>query len=181
MTQPTREQQTAALEREWAQNPRWKGIQRSYSAADVVRLRGSIPIEHTLAKRGAEKLWTLVNTEPFVNTLGALTGNQAMQQVKAGLQAIYLSGWQVAADGNDSCQMYPDQSLYSVSSVPSVVRRINNALMRADQLHHAEDDNEVDWFAPIVADAESGFGGVLNAFELMKAMIEAGAAGVHFE
>src|SRR5512147_1184106 len=167
------------LQKDWNENPRWKGIKRGYSADDVVRLRGSIQIEHTLARRGAEKLWKLVTEEPFVNSLGAMSGNQAMQQVKAGLKAIYLSGWQVAADGNDSCQMYPDQSLYSVSSVPSVVRRINNAFMRADQLHHAEGDDSVDWFAPIVADAESGFGGVLNAHELMKAMIEAGAAGVH--
>jgi isocitrate lyase len=171
----------AAIKEDWDENPRWRHVKREYTAADVFRLRGSLVVEHTLAHRGAEKLWRLLTTTAYVNTLGALTGNQAMQQVKAGLQAIYLSGWQVAADGNDSCQMYPDQSLYSVSSVPSVVRRINNALMRADQLHHAEDDNEVDWFAPIVADAESGFGGVLNAFELMKAMIEAGAAGVHFE
>ena len=170
-----------AIKEDWEENPRWRDVKRDYTAADVVRLRGSLLIEHTLAHRGAEKLWRLVTTTPYVNTLGALTGNQAMQQVKAGLKAIYLSGWQVAADGNDSCQMYPDQSLYSVSSVPSVVRRINNALMRADQLHHAEDDHAVDWFAPIVADAESGFGGVLNAYELMKAMIEAGAAGVHFE
>jgi len=170
-----------AIKDEWEENPRWRDVKRDYTAEDVFRLRGSLVIEHTLAHRGAEKLWRLLTTRPYVNTLGALTGNQAMQQVKAGLQAIYLSGWQVAADGNDSCQMYPDQSLYSVSSVPSVVRRINNALMRADQLHHAEDDNQVDWFAPIVADAESGFGGVLNAYELMKAMIEAGAAGVHFE
>ena len=181
MTQPTREQQTAALEREWAQNPRWKGIQRGYSAADVVRLRGSIPIEHTLAKRGAEKLWTLVNTEPFVNTLGALTGNQAMQQVKAGLKAIYLSGWQVAGDANSNGEMYPDQSLYSVDSVPKVVKKINNTFQRADQIQWSEGKNDIDYFAPIVADAEAGFGGVLNAFELMKAMIEAGAAGVHFE
>jgi isocitrate lyase len=170
-----------AIKTDWEENPRWRDIKRDYTAADVFRLRGSVVIEHTLAQRGAEKLWSLLTTKPYVNTLGALTGNQAMQQVKAGLQAIYLSGWQVAADGNDSCQMYPDQSLYSVSSVPSVVRRINNALMRADQLHHAENDHTVDWFAPIVADAESGFGGVLNAYELMKAMIEAGAAGVHFE
>jgi len=170
-----------AIEEDWKENPRWRDVKRSYTSEDVFRLRGSLHIEHTLAHRGADKLWRLLTTTPFVNTLGALTGNQAMQQVKAGLKAIYLSGWQVAADGNDSCQMYPDQSLYSVSSVPSVVRRINNALMRADQLHHAEGDNEVDWFAPIVADAESGFGGVLNAHELMKAMIEAGAAGVHFE
>jgi isocitrate lyase len=170
-----------AIRDDWEQNPRWRGIRRDYTAEDVLRLRGTLLIEHTLACRGAEKLWRLVTTRPYVNTLGALTGNQAMQQVKAGLEAIYLSGWQVAADGNDSCQMYPDQSLYSVSSVPSVVRRINNALTRADQLHHAEGDDSVDWFAPIVADAESGFGGVLNAYELMKAMIEAGAAGVHFE
>ena len=170
-----------AIKDDWEENPRWRDVKRDYSAEDVFRLRGSLVIEHTLAHRSAEKLWRLLTTRPYVNTLGALTGNQAMQQVKAGLQAIYLSGWQVAADGNDSCQMYPDQSLYSVSSVPSVVRRINNALMRADQLHHAEDDDAVDWFAPIVADAESGFGGVLNAYELMKAMIEAGAAGVHFE
>jgi isocitrate lyase len=170
-----------AIRSEWEENPRWRGVKRDYTAEDVLRLRGSLMIEHTLACRGAEKLWRLLNTRPYVHTLGALTGNQAMQQVKAGLEAIYLSGWQVAADSNDSCQMYPDQSLYSVSSVPSVVRRINNALMRADQLHHAEGDHSIDWFAPIVADAESGFGGVLNAFELMKAMIEAGAAGVHFE
>jgi isocitrate lyase len=170
-----------AIEEDWKENPRWRDVKRDYSAEDVFRLRGSLVIEHTLARRGAENLWRLLATKPYVNSLGALTGNQAMQQVKAGLQAIYLSGWQVAADGNDSCQMYPDQSLYSVSSVPSVVRRINNALMRADQLHHAEGDDAVDWFAPIVADAESGFGGVLNAHELMKAMIEAGAAGVHFE
>src|SRR4249920_1742644 len=181
MTQPTREQQTAALEREWAQNPRWKGIQRSYSAADVVRLRGSIPIEHTLAKRGAEKLWTLVNTEPFVNTLGALSGNQAMQQVKAGLKAIYLSGWQVAGDANSNGEMYPDQSLYAVDSVPKVVKKINATFQRADQIQWSEGKNDIDFFAPIVADAEAGFGGVLNAFELMKSMIEAGAAGVHFE
>jgi isocitrate lyase len=170
-----------AIEDDWKENPRWRDVQRSYSAEDVFRLRGSLHIEHTLAHRGADKLWRLLTTTPFVNTLGALTGNQAMQQVKAGLKAIYLSGWQVAADANDSHQMYPDQSLYAVSSVPSVVRRINNALMRADQLHHAEGDNSIDWYAPIVADAESGFGGVLNAHELMKAMIEAGAAGVHFE
>ncbi|MBE7418132.1 MAG: isocitrate lyase [Ideonella sp.] len=181
MTQATREQQAAALEREWATNPRWKGIKRGYSAADVVRLRGSLPIEHTLAKRGAEKLWTLVNTEPFVNTLGALTGNQAMQQVKAGLKAIYLSGWQVAGDANSNGEMYPDQSLYAVDSVPKVVKKINNTFTRADQIQWSEGKNDIDFFAPIVADAEAGFGGVLNAFELMKAMIEAGAAGVHFE
>src|SRR5512134_2457826 len=181
MTQSTREQQAAALERDWAQNPRWKGVKRGYSAADVVRLRGSLPIEHTLAKRGAEKLWTLVNTEPFVNTLGALTGNQAMQQVKAGLKAIYLSGWQVAGDANSNGEMYPDQSLYAVDSVPKVVKRINNTFQRADQIQWSEGKNDIDFFAPIVADAEAGFGGVLNAFELMKAMVEAGAAGVHFE
>ena len=181
MSQPTREQQAAALEKDWATNPRWKGIKRSYSAADVVRLRGSLPIEHTLAKRGAEKLWNLCNTEPFVNTLGALTGNQAMQQVKAGLKAIYLSGWQVAGDANSNGEMYPDQSLYAVDSVPKVVKRINNTFQRADQIQWSEGKNDIDFFAPIVADAEAGFGGVLNAFELMKSMIEAGAAGVHFE
>ena len=181
MSTPTRDQQAAALEKDWAENPRWKGVKRGYSGADVVRLRGSVAIEHTLAKRGAEKLWNLVNTEPFVNTLGALTGNQAMQQVKAGLKAIYLSGWQVAADANDNGEMYPDQSLYSVDSVPKVVKRINSAFQRADQIQWSEGKNDVDYFAPIVADAEAGFGGVLNAFELMKAMIEAGASGVHFE
>jgi len=181
MSQANREQQAAALAKEWAENPRWKGIQRHYTAADVVRLRGSLPIEHTLAKRGAEKLWNLVNTEPFVNTLGALTGNQAMQQVKAGLKAIYLSGWQVAADANLAGEMYPDQSLYPANSVPQVVKRINNTLLRADQLNHAEGNDSIDYLQPIVADAEAGFGGVLNAFELMKGMIEAGAAGVHFE
>ncbi len=175
------EQEIAKLNRDWAENPRWKGIKRPYSAQDVVRLRGSLQIEYTLARRGAEKLWQLCTTEPYVNTLGALTGNQAMQQVKAGLKAIYLSGWQVAGDANDSLQMYPDQSLYAVSSVPTVVRRINNTFRRADQLHWAEGKSGIDWFAPIVADAEAGFGGVLNAHELMKAMIEAGAAGVHFE
>src|SRR3954464_3771355 len=180
-THLTREQQIAQLEKDWAENPRWKGIKRGYSAADVVKLRGSLQIEHTLAKRGAEKLWTLINTEPFVNTLGALTGNQAMQQVKAGLKAIYLSGWQVAGDANSNGEMYPDQSLYSVDSVPKVVRRINNTFQRADQIQWSEGKNDIDFFAPIVADAEAGFGGVLNAFELMKAMIEAGAAGVHFE
>jgi isocitrate lyase len=185
-TNLTREQQIAQLERDWAENPRWKGIKRGYSAADVVKLRGSMAIDHTLARRGAEKLWNLINTEPFVNTLGALTGNQAMQQVKAGLRGIYLSGWQVAADANDGGEMYPDQSLYSVDSVPKVVKRINNTFQRADQIQWSEgknpgDEGYVDYFAPIVADAEAGFGGVLNAFELMKAMIEAGAAGVHFE
>ena len=180
-TKMTREQQTAALEKDWATNPRWKGVKRSYSAADVVRLRGSLQPEHTLARRGAEKLWNLVNTEPFVNTLGALTGNQAMQQVKAGLKAIYLSGWQVAGDANSAGEMYPDQSLYPVNSVPQVVKRINNTFQRADQIQWSEGRDDVDFFAPIVADAEAGFGGVLNAFELMKSMIDAGAAGVHFE
>jgi len=181
MHSPTRDEQIRALEQDWAQNPRWKGIRRTYSASDVVRLAGSVRIEHTLARRGAEKLWNLVNTEPFVNTLGALTGNQAMQQVKAGLKAIYLSGWQVAGDANIAGEMYPDQSLYPVNSVPSVVKRINNTFTRADQIQWSEGKNEIDYFAPIVADAEAGFGGVLNAFELMKSMIEAGAAGVHFE
>jgi isocitrate lyase len=181
MHSPTRDEQIRALEQDWAQNPRWKGIRRTYSASDVVRLAGSVRIEHTLARRGAEKLWSLVNTEPFVNTLGALTGNQAMQQVKAGLKAIYLSGWQVAGDANIAGEMYPDQSLYPVNSVPSVVKRINNTFTRADQIQWSEGKNDIDYFAPIVADAEAGFGGVLNAFELMKSMIEAGAAGVHFE
>jgi isocitrate lyase len=181
MSSLTREQQAAALEKDWTENPRWKGIKRGYSAADVVRLRGSIAIEHTLAKRGAEKLWNLINTEPFVNSLGALTGNQAMQQVKAGLKAIYLSGWQVAGDANSNGEMYPDQSLYAVDSVPKVVKRINATFQRADQIQWSEGKNDTDFFAPIVADAEAGFGGVLNAFELMKSMIDAGAAGVHFE
>ncbi len=170
-----------AIREDWEENPRWRSVKRDYTAEDVFRLRGSLVIEHTLAHRGAVKLWRLLITKPYVNTLGALTGNQAVQQVKAGLQAIYLSGWQVAADANDSLQMYPDQSLYAVSSVPTVVRRINNAFLRTDQIHHAEGDTEIDWFAPIVADGESGFGGVLNTYELMKTMIEAGAAGVHFE
>ena len=181
MTQLTRDQQIAALEKDWAENPRWKGVKRTYSAADVVRLRGSLQIDHTLAKRGAEKLWNLVNTEPFINALGALTGNQAMQQVKAGLKAIYLSGWQVAGDANSNGEMYPDQSLYAVDSVPKVVKRINATFTRADQIQWSEGKNDIDFYAPIVADAEAGFGGVLNAFELMKAMIDAGAAGVHFE
>jgi len=176
-----REEQIAQLQKDWSENPRWQGIKRGYEAADVVKLRGSVRIEHTLAKLGAEKLWKLCNEKPFVNSLGALTGNQAMQQVKAGVPAIYLSGWQVAADANDSLSMYPDQSLYATTSVPSVVKRINNALMRQDQIQTMEGTGTIDWFAPIVADAESGFGGVLNAFELMKAMIDAGAAGVHFE
>jgi isocitrate lyase len=176
-----REQEIAALKKDWAENQRWKGIKRGYTAEDVVRLRGSLKIEYTLAKTGAEKLWKMCNERPFVNSLGALTGNQAMQQVKAGVPAVYLSGWQVAADANDSLSMYPDQSLYAVSSVPTVVKRINNALARQDQIQTMEGKGDVDWFAPIVADAEAGFGGVLNAHELMRAMIEAGAAGVHFE
>jgi isocitrate lyase len=171
----------AKLKESWEMDARWKGITRPYSAEDVIKLRGSIDIEYTLAKRGAEKLWKLINEEDYVNALGALTGNQAVQQVKAGLKAIYLSGWQVAADANLSGHMYPDQSLYPANSVPAVVKRINQALQRADQIHHAEGDHSIDWFAPIVADAEAGFGGQLNCFELMKGMIEAGAAGVHFE
>ena len=182
----TREKEIAALEKDWATNPRWKNIKRGYSAAEVVRLRGSFPIEYTLARRGAEKLWDLVNNEPYVNCLGALTGGQAMQQVKAGVKAIYLSGWQVAADNNSYMSMYPDQSLYPVNSVPQVVERINNTFRRADEIQCSKginpgDKGYTDYFAPIVADAEAGFGGVLNAFELMKAMIKAGAGGVHWE
>ena len=169
------------IAREWSSDPRWTGIRRNYSAEDVVRLRGTVHVEHSLARLGAEKLWSSLHREPMVNALGALTGNQALQQVKAGLKAIYLSGWQVAADANLAGQMYPDQSLYPADSVPAVVRRINNCLLRADQLNHAEGNDSVDYLQPIVADAEAGFGGVLNAFELMKGMIEAGAAGVHFE
>jgi isocitrate lyase len=165
----------------WRDSPRWRGIERPYRAEDVVRLRGTIAVEHSIARLTAEKLWRYVNEKPFVNSLGALTGNQAMQQVKAGLDAIYLSGWQVAGDANLAGEMYPDQSLYPADSVPAVVRRINATLKRADELHHAEGDDSIDWFKPIVADAEAGFGGVLNAFELMKQMIDAGAAGVHFE
>ena len=171
----------ADLTRDWQDNPRWKGVRRAYTVADVVRLRGTVHIEHSLARLTSDRLWKYVNTKPFVNALGALTGNQAMQQVKAGLDAIYLSGWQVAGDANLAGQMYPDQSLYPADSVPAVVKRINNTLKRADELCHAEGDDSVDWFKPIIADAEAGFGGVLNAFELMKQMIEAGAAGVHFE
>jgi isocitrate lyase len=177
------DRQTAAaeIEREWSTDPRWSGVERTYSAADVVRLRGSVTEEHTLARRGAEKLWDLLHTEDYVHALGALTGNQAVQQVRAGLKAIYLSGWQVAADANLSGHTYPDQSLYPANSVPSVVRRINNALLRADQIEWAEGSQQRDWLVPIVADAEAGFGGVLNAFELMRGMIAAGAAGVHWE
>jgi isocitrate lyase len=177
MQQPTAEQ----IKLDWSNNPRWHGIVRNYSAEDVVRLRGTVHVEHSLARLGAEKLWNSLRNEPFVNALGALTGNQAMQQVKAGLKAIYLSGWQVAADANVAGEMYPDQSLYPANSVPLVVKRINNTLLRADQIAHAEGNDGVDYLQPIVADAEAGFGGVLNAFELMKSMIEAGAAGVHFE
>src|SRR5436305_14014641 len=166
---------------DWVNNARWKGISRSYSLSAVRRLRGNVIIEHTLARRGAEKLWSLLQAEPFINALGALTGNQALQQVRAGLKAIYLSGWQVAADANLAGQMYPDQSLYPANSVPAVVKRINQTLQRADQIARVEGKNDVDWFVPIVADAEAGFGGPLNVFELTKAMIEAGASGVHFE
>src|SRR5450631_1764109 len=181
----TRELEVARTKKDWAENPRWQGVKRGYTPEDVYRLRGSLQVEHTLARKGAEKLWRLMHEKPFVNSLGALTGNQAMQQVRAGVPAIYLSGWQVAADANDSLNMYPDQSLYATTSVPTVVKRINNALLRADQVQHMEDYDQdtgiIDFMAPIVADAEAGFGGVLNAHELMKAMIEAGAAGVHFE
>lgn len=169
------------LQQSWENDSRWTGIKRPYTAEEVIKLRGSIDIEQTLARRGSEKLWKLLKTEDFINALGALTGNQAMQQVKAGLKAIYLSGWQVAADANIAGQMYPDQSLYPANSVPQVVKRINQTLQRADQISFAEGKNDIDWFAPIVADAEAGFGGSLNVFELMKGMIEAGAAGVHFE
>ncbi|WP_026700054.1 isocitrate lyase [Salibacterium aidingense] len=174
-------EKAALLQEEWENNERWAGIERPYSAEDVVKLQGSMPVSHTLAEEGAEKLWHLLQTEPFVPSLGALTGNQAVQQVKAGLKAVYLSGWQVAADANLAGQMYPDQSLYPSNSVPHVVKRINQALQRADQIQHMEETGNVDYFAPIVADAEAGFGGQLNVFELMKSMIEAGAAGVHFE
>jgi len=174
------------LKKDWAENPRWQGIKRGYTAEDVVRLRGSVPVEYSLAQRGAEKLWQLITTEPYVNCLGALTGGQAMQQAKAGVKAIYLSGWQVAADNNSYMAMYPDQSLYPVNSVPAVVERINNTFKRADEIQCAKgvkpgDKDFLDYFLPIVADAEAGFGGVLNAHELMKSMIRAGAAGVHFE
>lgn len=188
MTKPTltREQQAAEIQKDWDTNPRWKGIKRGYTAMDVVRLRGTNPLEYSLAARGADKLWSLVNNEPYVNCLGALTGGQAMQQVKAGVKAIYLSGWQVAADNNEYSAMYPDQSLYPVDSVPKVVERINNTFARADEIQWSKgvgpgDAGFMDYFAPIVADAEAGFGGVLNAFELMKACIKAGAGGVHFE
>jgi isocitrate lyase len=174
-------QQVEDLKQKWAAAPRWAGIRRPYSAEEVVRLRGSIQLDHTLARMGAERLWKLLHEEPFVRALGALTGNQAVQMVQAGLKAIYLSGWQVAGDANDALTMYPDQSLYPVTSVPTVLRKINNALVRADQIQHMEGKDDVYYFAPIVADAEAGFGGPLNTFELIKGMIEAGAAGVHLE
>jgi isocitrate lyase len=182
----SRSEEAKKLQKEWSESARWKNIKRGYSAEDVIKLRGSIQVEHTLARRGSERLWNLVNNEPFVNALGALSGNQAMQQAKAGLKAVYLSGWQVAGDANNAGEMYPDQSLYPVSSVPDVVKRINNSLSRCDEIQWMEgkdpsDADYVDYYLPIVADAEAGFGGVLNAFELMKAMIVAGAAGVHFE
>ena len=176
-----RQRKSADIEAQWKGNLRWQGVMRPYTAEDVVRLRGSINIEYTLARLGADRLWNLLHSEPYVAALGALTGNQAVQQVKAGLKAIYLSGWQVAADANLAGQMYPDQSLYPANSVPNVVKRINQALQRADQVQCAEGQGDTYWFAPIIADAEAGFGGPLNVFELMKAMIEAGAAGVHFE
>lgn len=176
----TREAQIRQVEESWKTN-RWKGIERPYSAEDVVKLRGSVVIEQTLARMGAERLWKLINTEDYINALGALTGNQAMQQVKAGLKAIYLSGWQVAADANLAGQMYPDQSLYPANSVPQVVKRINQTLQRADQIQQAEGEGDTYWFAPIVADMEAGFGGPLNVFELTKSMIEAGTGGVHLE
>jgi isocitrate lyase len=174
-------QEAARLADEWSNNPRWDGIARDYTAEDVVRLRGSIREQHTLAYRMSGKLWDLLNTEDYVNSLGALSGGQAVQMVKAGLQSIYLSGWQVAGDGNLAGEVYPDQSLYPANSAPELVKRINNALRRADQIHWAEGDTDLDWFVPIIADGEAGFGGALNVFELTKSFIEAGAAGVHFE
>jgi len=177
----TRKEQISKLRSEWADSPRWQGIKREYSAEEVVRLRGTVVVEHTLARLGAEKLWRLVNQEKPLCALGALTGNQAIQEIQAGLKAIYCSGWQVAGDGNSAGEMYPDQSLYPVDSVPKMVERINNAFLRTDEIHALNEDTHIDWLAPIVADAEAGFGGNLNAFELMKSMIRAGAAGVHFE
>jgi isocitrate lyase len=173
--------QVAKIAESWENDPRWKGVQRTYSAGDVDRLRGTVRIEHTLARLGAERLWKLMRERDYVPALGALTGNQAIQQVQAGLEAIYCSGWQVAGDANEACEVYPDQSLYPANSVPKLIKRINNALLRADQIQHAEGAEGPYWLAPIVADAEAGFGGNLNVFELMKGMIEAGAAGVHFE
>lgn len=176
-----KDEQIRALEKDWAENPRWEGIDRPYSGIDVLRLRGSVKIEYTLAKIGAKRLWNLMKETDYVKALGALTGGQAIQQVQAGLQAIYCSGWQVAADANIAGQVYPDQSLYPANSVPELVRRLNNAFRRTDEIYTVEGKNETYWYAPIVADAEAGFGGNLNAFELMKSMIEAGASGVHFE
>lgn len=177
----SQETEAKELQHQWADDPRWIGVERPYRAEDVLRLRGSVQIEYTLARRGAEKLWKSLHAGGYVNALGALTGNQAMQMAKAGLKSIYLSGWQVAADANNAGQMYPDQSLYPADSVPNVVRKVNNAFQRADQICHCEGQSDIDWFLPIMADAEAGFGGVLNAFELMKDMVDAGAAGVHFE
>ncbi len=177
----TRREQIVQLESAWTDSPRWKGITRQYTAEDVVKLRGTVQVEHTIARLGSEKLWRLVNQESPVCALGAVTGNQAIQEIQAGLKAIYCSGWQVAGDGNSAGEMYPDQSLYPVDSVPKMVERINNAFLRTDEIHALDDDNDIDWLAPIVADAEAGFGGNLNAFELMKSMIRAGASGVHFE
>jgi len=177
----TRKEQISTLVSEWTNSPRWKGVARDYTAEDVVKLRGTVQVEHTLARLGAEKLWRLVNQEKPLCALGALTGNQAIQEIQAGLKAIYCSGWQVAGDGNSAGEMYPDQSLYPVDSVPKMIERINNAFLRTDEIHALNDDTDTDWLAPIVADAEAGFGGNLNAFELMKSMIRAGAAGVHFE
>ena len=174
-------EQIEQLTKEWEENSRWQGVERPYSAEDVLRLRGSVQVEHTLARLGAERLWMLLHEEPYVNALGAMTGNQAVQMIQAGLKAIYLSGWQVAADANSSAHTYPDQSLYPADSAPKLAKRINNALRRADQINHSSGKNGIHWFAPIIADAESGFGGNLNAYELMSSMIESGAAGVHFE
>jgi isocitrate lyase len=177
----TQTEQLEEIKRDWQENPRWQGVKRPYTAEDVLRLRGSVRIEYTLAKIGAERLWKLMRTTPYVNALGAMTGGQAIQQVQAGLNAIYCSGWQVAADANIAGQVYPDQSLYPANSVPELVRRLNNAFRRSDEIYHAAGKNGIYWYAPIVADAEAGFGGNLNAYELMKSMIEAGASGVHFE
>jgi isocitrate lyase len=181
MTDGDRLHEAGELKRQWAVDPRWKGTTRTYSAEDVIKLRGSVRVNHTLADLGARRLWLLLQIEPYISALGALTGNQAVQMVQAGLKAIYVSGWQVAADANNAGQMYPDQSLYPADSVPNIVRRINQAFQRSDQIYTAEGYEGPYWFAPIVADAEAGFGGNLNAFELMKAMIDAGAAAVHFE
>ena len=177
----TKQERALALKKDWETNPRWKGVERPYSAEEVINIAGSVQIEYSLARNGAEKLWNRLHTDSWVSGLGALTGNQAVQEVSAGMKAIYLSGWQVAADANLGSEMYPDQSLYPANSVPAVVKRINNALMRRDQIEYMEGEPQRDWMVPIVADAEAGFGGNLNVFELMKAMIEAGAAGVHFE